>query len=142
MNSQSDLDNATVFARLQDILGELRQQLDNRFELHRNPATHDLQNYSSLDGEASGSLTTFLGDEVNLLVHSRLRNPAMNFSTMRLTTWLNSHIQVPHLTFDFGIMPNLFFYMDYIPRVDLWTNLDYVERYYEPINPKYLGLAE
>lgn len=61
---------------------------------------------------------------------------------MRLTSWLGSEIDVPHLTFDFGTVPNLFFYIDYIPRVDLWTNVDYVERYYEPINSTYLSLHE
>jgi len=57
---------------------------------------------------------------------------------MRLTVWLKSHIRVPHLAFELGTVPSLFFYMDYIPRVDLWTDLTYLERYYEPMQSTYI----
>ncbi|WP_158680531.1 hypothetical protein [Nostoc sp. 'Lobaria pulmonaria (5183) cyanobiont'] len=43
---------------------------------------------------------------------------------MRLTVWLGSHIRVPHLTFEFGTLPDIFSYLDYIPRTDLLTDLD------------------
>lgn len=59
---------------------------------------------------------------------------------MRLTLWLSPLIQVPHLAFEFGTKPDLFFYIDYIPRVDLWSDLSYTESYYEPVNATYLEL--
>lgn len=59
---------------------------------------------------------------------------------MRLTTWLSSHIKVPHLVFEFGTLPDIFFYMDYIPRTDLYTNLEYLNSYYEPVNETFLKL--
>ncbi len=140
MNPQTDRENPTVFDRLWGILSELRQKLGDRFELQPNHATETLQSFSSPDGKVQGSLTAFSGSEIDWLVHSWLHNPMLNFSTMRLTVWLGSQIRVPHLAFELGTVPNVFFYMDYIPRVDLWSDLNYVERYYEPVEPTYLTL--
>lgn len=76
------------------------------------------------------------------MVYSWFNAAQMRFSTMRLTLWLSPLIQVPHLAFEFGTKPDLFFYIDYIPRVDLWSDLSYTERYYDPVNATYLELRE
>ena len=67
-------------------------------------------------------------------MHSWLREPQMGFSNIHLTTWLGSQIRVPHLAFAFATVLHLFFYMDYIPRTDLFADLEYLDRYYEPVN--------
>jgi hypothetical protein len=36
-----------------------------------------------------------------------------------------------------GTMPDIFFYFDYIPRVDLMVDLDYLDKYYQPVNAKW-----
>ncbi|QHG19556.1 red chlorophyll catabolite reductase [Nostoc sp. ATCC 53789] len=141
----SDLDNKAVFEKLWGITKELHQKLEARFQLHPDPSVEDLQQYSSLDGNMKGSLTAFSGEEIDWLVHSWLGNPEKsNFSTMRLTTWLKSHIQVPHLAFEFGTLPNgnILFYIDYIARTELLTDLAYLDRYYEPVNQTFLKLQE
>ncbi len=38
-------------------------------------------------------------------------------------------------------MPDVFFYIDYIPRRDLWTDVAYLDRYYEPVNARAIALA-
>ncbi|AFZ22933.1 Red chlorophyll catabolite reductase (RCC reductase) [Cylindrospermum stagnale PCC 7417] len=130
-----------IFQQLWTITNELRQKLEARFSLNPESSTQDLREYSSLDGKIRGSLTAFSGEEIDWLVHSWLGNPEkLNFNTMRLTTWLGPHIKVPHLAFEFGTVPNLFFYMDYIPRIEMLTDLDYLERYYEPVNQTFLKL--
>lgn len=136
-----NIDNTAVFEQLWGIIQELYQKLDDRFELHPDPATKDLQDFSSTSGTVKGSLNTFSGSEIDWLVHSWLGNPEKsNFSTMRLTTWLKSHIRVPHLAFELGTIGNIFFYMDYIPRTDLLTDLESLDRYYEPVNQTFLTL--
>lgn len=130
-----------VFEQLWNITCEIKQKIETSFDLQLQKSTEDLQEYSSQDGNLKGSLNAFKGKEVDWLVHSWLGNPGKsNFSTMRLTTWLSSHIQVPHLVFEFGTLPHLFFYMDYIPRSDLYTDLEYLNRYYEPVNETFLKL--
>jgi hypothetical protein len=131
-------DNTLVFERLWSITEELRQKIEARFELHPEPATQDLQEFSSPDGNVKGTLSAFSGQEIDWLVHSWLKKS--NFSTMRLTAWLGSHIRVPHLAFEFGTVGNIFFYMDYIPRTDLVTDLEALDRYYEPVNQTCLTL--
>lgn len=142
VNSQSNTDKSTTFDKLQAILAQLHQKLETRFTLHPNPTSQELQTFSNLDGQISGSLSTWSGPEVDWLVSSWISNPQRNFSTMRLTTWLGSQIQVPHLAFELGAFPNVFFYIDYVPRVDLWNDLQYVERYYEPVDQTYLALRD
>ncbi|MDZ8083532.1 MAG: red chlorophyll catabolite reductase [Nostoc sp. DcaGUA01] len=141
----TNLDKKTVFEQLWNITKELRQKLEARFELNPDPSVEDLQEYSSLDGNIKGSLSAFSGKEIDWLVHSWLGNPEKsNFSTMRLTTWLASHIQVPHLAFEFGTLPNgdILFYIDYIARTELLSDLAYLDRYYEPVNQTFLQLLE
>ncbi len=137
---QPDTNNTDVFEQLWAILNELRQKIDARFELHPEPSTKDLDAYSNADGTVKGSLKNVSGAEIDWLVHSWLRNPQRNFSTMRLTTWLKPHIRVPHLAFEFGTMGSIFFYMDYVPRTDLGMDLEYLDRYYEPVNQTFLQL--
>ncbi|HEY9596870.1 MAG TPA: red chlorophyll catabolite reductase [Cyanophyceae cyanobacterium] len=138
MQQQPTMDNTIVFEQLWGITNEIRQKIDAHFELHPDPTTQDLQEFSSPDSLVNGSLSTLCGREIDWLVHSRLKKST--FGTMRLTTWLSSHIQVPHLAFEFGTIPNIFFYMDYIPRTNLLMDLDYLERYYQPVNPTFLRL--
>jgi hypothetical protein len=133
-----NLERVTVFDRLREIQSELYQKLADRFDLRTEPANHPLQSFCSPDRSVTGSLQTFTGTNIDWLVYSFLNAPKMGFSTMRLTTWLSPQIRVPHLVFEFGTMPDVFFYMDYVPRVDLWSDLEYVEQFYEPANSTYL----
>ncbi|MBD2531868.1 red chlorophyll catabolite reductase [Nostoc flagelliforme FACHB-838] len=145
LEQQPNVDSRTLFEQLWSLTNELRQKIDARFELHPDPSVENLQQYSSLDGNIKGSLTAFSGKEIDWLVHSWLGNPEKStFSTMRLTTWLKSHIQVPHLAFEFGTLPNgnILFYIDYIARTELLTDLAYLDRYYEPLNQTFLKLQE
>lgn len=132
-------DNTAIFEYLWGIILELRHKLEGRFQLHLQHQYQDLQQYTSIDGKTRGSLQVFSGEEIDWLVNGWLGNPT-NFTTMRLTIWLGSHINVPHLAFEFGTVPNIFFYIDYIGRTDMLTNLEYLERYYEPLNQKFLDL--
>jgi len=139
MPKQQNLDQAIVFERLQTILNELYGDVPHHLDIVPK-SQQPFQSFSSPDGNVTGSLLTFTGKQVDKLVYSWLNAAQSGFGTMRLTLWLSPDIQIPHLAFEFGTIPNLFFYMDYIPRVDLWTNLRYTEKYYESANSTYLEL--
>lgn len=141
MASQADLDHASLFGQLQSILSELYEEVTQQIEILPQ-SEQPLQSFSSLDDNVTGSLLTFKGKELDWLVYSWFNAAQMRFSTMRLTLWLSPLIQIPHLAFEFGTKPEPFFYIDYIPRVDLWSDLSYTERYYDPINATYLELRE
>ncbi|QLE57839.1 red chlorophyll catabolite reductase [Nostoc sp. TCL26-01] len=139
---QFSVESTAIFEQLWNITKELRQKLDARFEVHLHPSTQDLQNYAAQVGAAHGSLNAFTGTEIDWLVHSWLREPQSGFCNMHLTIWLGSQIRVPHLAFAFATVPHLFFYMDYVARSDLFTDLDYLDRYYEPVNATYLKFLD
>lgn len=134
-----DLDRTVLLDTLQNILSELYAEVTSHLPvtLISDPV---LENFSSADGQVTGSLQTFTGEAIDLLVYSSFHAAPLKFSTLRLSLWLGPQIQVPHLVFEFGTVPHLFFYMDYIPRVDLWADLSYGERYYEPAQDTYLKL--
>ncbi|WP_066377433.1 MULTISPECIES: red chlorophyll catabolite reductase [unclassified Anabaena] len=142
LEQQANLDNTALFEHLWQITKEMRQKIDARFETHPDASTQSLHSYAAQVGAAHGSLNTFTGAEVDWLVHSWLRDPISGFSNMHLTVWLKSHIRVPHLACAFSTFPQLgiLFYMDYIPRTDLFVDLEYLDRYYEPVNQTYLAL--
>lgn len=140
VDERPNMDNSSVFERLWAVLAELRAKIDARFVLQSDASSADLQPYSNTDGSAKGFLSTFSGPEIDWLVHSNIGTPTSSFTNMHLTAWLGPQIRVPHLGMALGTVPDLFFYMDYIPRVDLFTDLAYLDRYYEPVNARYLEL--
>ncbi len=142
LEQQINVDNTALFEQLWGWTNELREKIDARFELHSDPSTENFQKYSALIGEAHGSLNTFSGPEIDWLVHSWLREPKSGFCNMHLTVWLKSQIRVPHLAIVFATVPELFFFIDYVPRTDLFTDLDYLDRYYEPVNQTYLAFLK
>lgn len=140
VDERPDVDNAAVYERLWAILGTLRAKIDQRFALQMDESTRALQPYES--GDYRGFLSAFYGPEIDRLVHSWIGNPAQSFCNMHLTVWLKAHIRVPHLGFALGTLPDVFIYMDYVPRVDLMTDLAYLDRYYEPANARFIALRK
>ena len=49
---------------------------------------------------------------------------------------------MPHLGLAWGTIPDVWFYCDVIPRSDLWTDLDSLDRYYGPLNDRWLEVRE
>jgi hypothetical protein len=46
---------------------------------------------------------------------------------------------VPHLVIVFGTVPQIFHYSDLTPRRELATDIDYMRRYYDPVNDEFLA---
>ncbi|MEH2311367.1 MAG: hypothetical protein V7K35_08175 [Nostoc sp.] len=57
-------DNTSVFEQLWTITNQLRQKLENHFQLNPAHFTNDLNSYSSIDGNFQGSLKAFSGKEI------------------------------------------------------------------------------
>ena len=134
------VNNQEVFDHLWSLLGELRSKIGGRFALHPDESTAALQPYHSLDGTAKGMLSGWSGPEVDWMVHSWIGTPQSSFTNMHLTCWLGPQIKVPHFGMALGTMPDVFVYIDYVPRVDLMTDLAYLDTYYDPPNSRYVAL--
>jgi hypothetical protein len=137
------MDNLPVFNRLYDISLELRKKIEARFELRPDASVKDFQPYHGLPGTgATGSQFTFSGPEIDWFVHSWIGNPQYGFCNIHITVWLGPQINIPHFGLAIATVPDVFFYMDYIPRVDLMTDLAYLDHYYEPVNERYLEIRK
>lgn len=143
IDARPAVDNQKTFETLWGILGELFAKVSDRFELTADPSTADLQPYEAIDGSGSGGyLSTFAGPDIDWLVFSWVGNPKMSFTNMHLTISLASKYDAPNLGLAFGTTPDLFMYMDYVPRVDMTANPDYMDKYYSEINEEHLHLHD
>ncbi len=137
------MDNRATFDTLWGILGGLFEKVAGRFELQPDPSTADLQPYESIDGSgAGGNLSTFVGPEIDWLVYSWVGNPKASFSNMHLTVHLSAKYDAPNLGLAFGTAPDIFMYMDFIPRKNLVTHPEYMDKYYQELNEEHLRLQD
>ncbi len=134
-------DRTEQFGRLWGILEKMHAKITQRFDLTRDPVCDDLVDYT-LDSGHKGSTEVYVGPEIDWYVHSWCGHPSQTFSNMHITITLGPQYLVPNFGFALGTVPDLFMYMDYIPRVDLLHNIDYVDRYYTEVNDEFLRLQE
>lgn len=125
------VDNQENFEAFWGLLGEMLDKVKARFDIQMDPCCEDLQPYLGLEGtDAKGYIGAYAGDGIDWLIHSWTGNPKMSFTNMHLTISLGPQIDVPHFGFALGTVPDIFWYMDFVPRCDMITNPEYAEKYY------------
>lgn len=135
-----NVDVSAAWKRFWTTLSSVKDKIAARFPVERHPSCAGREYYTSPNGEWEGSLNAYTGEGMEWLVHSWLGNRKGSILDMNATAFLGQETRVPHLILVFGTIPRVFFYADYVPRVDLRTNADYLDRYYEPVNATFLGL--
>ena len=139
VTQKPSVDNQAHFDRLWSILGDLKDKVFAQFALQLDPCCHDIRQYSGKDG-SGGELAVYSGPQIDWLVHSWTGNPKATFTNMHLTVNLAASLDVPHFGLAFGTVPQLFWYMDYLPRKELVHNPEYALKYYSEANKQYLEL--
>ena len=135
------VDNTDVFERLKSIQSALWAKIENRFpDLKLHESTKQFQPYQSLDGNAKGDLKGFTSSEIEWAVCSWVGNPKMSFCNLHITIWMKEHTYLPHLAFACGTFPVFFSLLDYIPRVEPTVHPDYMKKYLEPSNERFLQM--
>jgi hypothetical protein len=137
-----DVNNREVFNQLWAILAAMNDRIQARFELTLDPCCKRFKDYKNISqgAGAEGSLHAYSGPEIDWYVHSYIGSPESSFTNMHITISLGPQYLVPNFGFALGTVPDLFMYMDYIPRVDLVAELDYVDQYYTEVNEEFLDL--
>ena len=138
-DDRDSTDSTVTFERLWAILGEIKTKVDARFETQLDPSSNEFASYGSPDGPR-GSISAYVGPEIDWMIHSWIGNPEAGFTNMHLTVWLGPQTPVPHLGLAWGTLPDLWFYIDYQPRSDLMVNTDELFTYFEPFNERFLEL--
>ena len=134
------VDNQETFDALWAITTELKEKVFTRFSLQPDPCSAKYQPYGGGDNVPSGFLSTWAGPEIDWLVYSWIGTPGTSFSNMHLTINVGPQVRIPHFGFALGTAPDIFMYMDYLPRVDFWQDVAYADRYLEPANERFLQL--
>lgn len=124
---QAGVDRQDTFDQLWGITTELFEKVKARFDIQEDGSS--IGDYSGKDG-AAGYLSAWAGSDIDWLIYSWTGNPKASFTNMHLTINLGPQYDVPNFGFALGTTPDLFFYQDYMPRKDLWTNPEYAEKYY------------
>lgn len=125
-----NVDVSRAWERCFGILGGIKDRIAARFPVTRHPETNGREYYTSPDKAFEGSFNAYTGPGVEWLVHSWLGNRKASILDMNATCFLGQDTDVPHLIVIFGTLPKLFFYADYVPRCDLRTNPEYLDKYY------------
>ena len=134
-----NVDVSQAWERLWGIQKGIVERVKGRFDVNLHPACEGREYYAAPDGRMEGSFAGYTGDEVDWLVNSWIGNRKASILDINATVFLGQQTRVPHLTVIFGTIPKLFFYADYTPRADIRVDLDYLNRYYEPVNEDYLA---
>lgn len=136
--SGATVDVTPAYTHLAALVEELKAKVDKRFALTRDASTEQFERYSG-DGP-TGTIRAYSGPEIDWMVHSWIANPTASFTNLHLTIWLGPQIRVPHFGLAFGTFPQVWCYLDYVPRADLLVDLDYLDTYYEPLNEESLDI--
>lgn len=132
------VDNQDVFNALWNITTELKEKVFARFDLQPDPCSAAYQPYGGGDNGPQGFLSTFAGSEIDWLVYSWIGTPNTSFTNMHLTIHVGPQYDIPHFGFALGTAPDIFMYMDYLPRTDLWSDVSYLDKYYTGTNERFL----
>ncbi|WP_187276368.1 hypothetical protein [Parahaliea maris] len=126
-----DVDVSRAWERSWGILTDIKARIAGRFPgLSLHPSCAGREYYTSPTGEFEGSYQAWSGPGVEWLVSSWLGNRKASILDMNATAFLDQQTDVPHFIMVFGTIPRLFFYFDLVPRRDIRTDRDYLERYY------------
>ncbi len=133
-----NVDVSAAWERCWKIHSGIIDRVRDRFPVTLHPSSQGEDYFQSPDGQMEGSFAAYSGTQVDWLVHSWIGNRQASLLDMNATCFLSQETRVPHMSIIFGTIPRLYFYAEYTPRVDLRTNYEYLQRYYEPANEDFL----
>ena len=125
-----NVDVSRAWERCYGILAGIKDRIAQRFPVTRHPSCNGREYYTSPDKAFEGSFNAYTGPGVEWLVNSWLGNRKASILDMNATCFLGQDTDVPHLIVIFGTLPKLFFYCDYTPRRNLYTDMAYLDKYY------------
>ena len=142
LSENPNVDVSKAWERCWGIQTNIIERVRERFEVAKHPSCEGRDYFTSSEhpdhGLLEGSFNAYSGDQVDWLVHSWIGNRQRSILDINATVFLGQETRVPHLAVIFGTIPRLYFYAEYTPRMDLRTNPDYLNHYYEPVNQDFL----
>jgi hypothetical protein len=139
------LDVSAPHERIKAGMRKLAERLYAAFPVKPEPAAAKYNRFAGPAGAATpamiGEIHAYSGPQLDWVIDSYIASPDKGFCNHHLTIWLPDRVQVPHLAFAMGTIPQLFFFTDFVPRSDLWTNQTELDTYHARFNDRALSLA-
>ncbi len=137
-------DTTKVFEQLIAIRNSIWDKISTQLPAAEDDKNSDLRNFNDLNGDHIGQMRNFYGvnNPIDWVIHSNVGSPKKTFTNIHLTTYLDQTVDTPHLGFALGTLPDVFFYIDLMPRVDVLREPDYLLKYLAPLNDTWLELQQ
>jgi hypothetical protein len=134
-----NVDVSRQWERCWEIHGKIASRIIEHFGCTLHPISQGAEYYTSADKQMEGAFFGYTAKDVDWFVRSWLGNRKASIIDMNINVCLGQETNCPNLMIIFGTVPNLLFYADYVPRVDLKVNEAYMKRYYDgDVNRDYL----
>ncbi len=140
LDSRAPVNNTETFNYLLNVREQAWEIIRSSLNLREDFKCKDIENIPDLQGNIVGSMHTYTGDKVDWIIRSWIGKPEMGFTNIHLTCWLNDETDVPHLGMALGTAPDVFCYVDYLPRYEAVSNPDHLDQYHESMNQKWITL--
>lgn len=140
LDSRKPVDNTEVFNYLLNVREQAWEMVNNGLNLRRDMKCADIEQIPDLQGNVVGNMFTYTGDKIDWIVRSWIGKPEMGFTNIHLTCWVKDEIDVPHLGFALGTAPDIFCYVDYLPRYEPVISPSHLDQYHEAMNQKWIEL--
>jgi len=114
-------DTTEVFDQLIGIRNGIWDKISAQLPAAEDDKNSDLRNFNDVNGDHIGQMRNFYGvdNPIDWVIHSNVGSPKKTFTNIHLTTYLDQTVDTPHLGFALGTLPDVFFYIDLMPRVDV-----------------------
>ncbi len=140
LDSRPPANNTETFHYLVNVREQAWEIIQSNLNLREDLKCQDIQHIPALDGNIVGNIHTYTGDKVDWIVRSWIGKPETGFTNIHLTCWLNEETDVPHLGMALGTAPDVFCYVDFLPRYDAPLNFEHLNEYHEPLNETWVAL--
>jgi hypothetical protein len=142
LDSRAPVNNSETFNYLLDVREQAWGMIREGLSLREDLACRDIRDIPDLAGNIVGNMRTYTGDKspIDWIVRSWIGKPETGFTNIHLTCWVNAEIDAPHLGFALGTAPDVFCYVDYLPRYEAVSHPDHLDQYHEAFNEKWVTL--
>ena len=125
-----NVDVSSQWERFWNIHGKIADRIIKHFDAKLHPISEGADYYTSPDGQMEAAFFGYTGNDMDWFVRSWLGNRKASIIDMNINVVLGQETQVPNLMIIFGTVPNMLFYADYVSRVDIKVNEEYLDKYY------------
>jgi hypothetical protein len=142
LDSRTPVNNTETFNHLLEVRELAWRIIRDGLSLREDLTCQDIRHIPDLQGNIVGNMRTYTGDNspIDWIVRSWIGKPETGFTNIHLPCWVNADIDVPHLGMALGTAPDVFCYVDYLPRYEAVSNPDHLDQYHEALNEKWVAL--